>query len=154
MPVALRIHCQRPAAAGLAAEESGAEGDSAAEDLQKKPAGADNKGAWDPTCVSWSEKEGYAQVKVDDLKFTLQRTSEDMCRHTGLPTNAPGFRFLLIPRLCKMRRPMRSSSKILTSEAALAVLPGALLWCRHGEVNKLRRCPLVTLCPPSVSRHS
>jgi len=34
---------QRPAAAGLAAEEGGAEGDSAAEDLQKKRAGADNK---------------------------------------------------------------------------------------------------------------
>ena len=80
--------------------------------------------------------------------------SEDMCELTGLPTNAPGFRFLLIPRLCMMRRPMRSSSKILTSEAALAVLPGALLWCRHDEVNKLRRCPLVTLCPVSVRGYS
>jgi len=84
---------KRPAAAGLAAEESGAEGDCSAEDPQKKPSGADKR-VWDPTCVSFTAKEGYAQVKVayaptsswqqtsmwvredatvDDLKFTLQR---------------------------------------------------------------------------------
>ena len=84
---------KRLAAAGLAAEESGAEGHGSGEDPQKKPSGADRR-VWDPTCVSLIAKEGYAQVKVayaptsswqqtsiwvredatvDDLKFTLQR---------------------------------------------------------------------------------